>query len=275
MLNLYKYLYDQDSGVMKMPEIISICIVAYHNYDEILDAIESIERYTDKNLSKKIYIVDNDGNADDGSFKKTLGKYKDICYIDSGANVGFGKGHNMILNELNSKYHAIVNPDILLIEDAFTPIIEFMNSHKKVGMVVPRIVDESGALQEVYRKELTIFDMFIRMFCRELFPKRIANHTLQDKDYTKPFQVPFAQGSFLIVRTELLKELEGFDNRFFMYVEDADLCRRINLVSKLVYFPGATVIHKWKKESHRNKNLFKYHTESMKYYFLKWGVKWI
>lgn len=259
-----------------MSEKISICIVAYHNYDDILSAIESIEKYTDKNLNKKIYIVDNDELADtDGLFRNALESYQDVHYINAGGNVGFGKGHNIILNEIQSEYHAIVNPDILLIEDAFTPIIEFMDSHKNVGMAVPRIVDENGNLQEVYRKELTVFDMFIRMFCRELFPKRIAKHTLQNMDYSKPFQVPFAQGSFLVARTELLKELEGFDDNFFMYIEDADLCRRINLVSKLVYFPGATVIHKWERGSHKNKKLFKYHTNSMKYYFKKWGIKWV
>ena len=72
-----------------------------------------------------------------------------------------------------------------------------------------------------------------------------------------------------------MKDLQGFDDNFFMYVEDADLCRRVNLVSKLVYFPGASVIHKWEKGSHSNKKLFKYHIESMKYYFKKWGIKWI
>lgn len=255
---------------------LSICIVAYHNYNDILRAVESIEKYTDKKLCKRVYIVDNDGGADtDGVFRRSLKKYGDVCYIDVGDNVGFGKGHNIILQELKSEYHAIVNPDILLIEDAFTPIIDFLDSQNNVGMVVPRIVDESGALQEVYRKELTVFDMFIRMFCRKLFPKRIAKHALQNKDYSKPFQVPFAQGSFLVARTNLLKELGGFDDRFFMYIEDADLCRRVNLVSRLVYFPGATVIHKWEKGSHKNKKLFRYHIESMSYYFKKWGIKWI
>ena len=115
--------------------------------------------------------------------------------------------------------------------------------------------------------------MFVRFFCKGLFPGRIRKHTLQDKDYSKPFQVPFGQGSFLVVKTNLFKELNGFDDNFFMYVEDADLCKRVNQVSKLMYFPGARIIHKWEKGSHGNKILFKYHVQSMKYYFKKWGVK--
>ncbi len=255
---------------------LSICIVAYHNHGDILNAVESLEQFTDKNFEKKIYIVDNGENCEESrDIKEKIKSYKDVEYIETGKNLGFGKGHNYILSKLNSEYHAIVNPDILLNNDAFSPILDYLDNHKDVGMVIPRVTDEEGNLQEVYRKELTIFDMFVRMFCRRLFPKRIAKHTLQSNDYSKPFQVPFAQGSFLVVRTELLKDLEGFDDGYFMYIEDADLCRRVNLVSKLVYLPDATVIHKWEKGSHKNSKLFKFHTNSMKYYFKKWGTKWI
>ena len=107
------------------------------------------------------------------------------------------------------------------------------------------------------------------------FEKRKAKHTMQYQDYTKPFRVPFGQGSFLVVRTELFKELNGFDDNFFMYLEDADLCKRVNQISKLMYFPNATVIHKWGRGSHTNKTLFKYHLQSMMVYFKKWGIKLI
>ena len=244
---------------------LSICIVAYYNHGDILNAVESIEKFTESEIRKKLYVVDNSENSEEvEDIKSKIKSYEDVEYIETGKNLGFGKGHNYILPELDSEYHAIVNPDILLKDDAFTPILQYLDEHKDVG-----------ELQEVYRKELTVFDMFVRMFCRKLFPKRIAKHTLQNKDYSKPFQVPFAQGSFLVARTDLLKDLEGFDDGYFMYIEDADLCRRVNLVSKLVYFPGASVIHKWEKGSHKNSKLFKFHTDSMKYYFKKWGIRWI
>ena len=255
---------------------LSICIVAYNNHGDILNAVESIEKFTESGIRKKIYVVDNSENSEEvGDIKSKIKSYEDVEYIETGKNLGFGKGHNYVLPKLNSEYHAIVNPDILLKDDAFSPILKYLDTNKDVGMVIPKVTDEKGELQEVYRKELTVFDMFVRMFCRKLFPKRIAKHTLQNKDYSKPFQVPFAQGSFLVVRTDILKDLQGFDDGYFMYIEDADLCRRVNLVSKLVYFPNASVIHKWEKGSHKNSKLFKYHTDSMKYYFKKWGTKWI
>ena len=116
-----------------------------------------------------------------------------------------------------------------------------------------------------------MWDMFIRMFLKGAFKKRQAYHTMQDMDYTKVFEVPFAQGSFLLIRTELFKQLKGFDERFFLYMEDADLCKRLNQISRLCYCPYTTVIHKWEMGSHKSARLFKLHVQSMISYFCKWG----
>ena len=261
-----------------MPEL-TATIVAYNNYDEIRSALESIEKCTDKKISKKIFIVDNGAtisNSDDvKSFKEFIATYADIEYFDAGDNLGFGKGHNYVMPYLNSAYHAIINPDIILEHDALKVIIDYLNQNSDVGMCIPNITDEKGNRLSVYREEVTVFDMFIRMFCKGLFKKRKAKHTMQYQDYTKPFLVPFGQGSFLVIRTKLFKELNGFDDRFFMYLEDADLCKRVNQKSKLMYLPDAVVIHKWEQGSHTNKTLFKYHLRSMKLYFKKWGLKWL
>lgn len=261
-----------------MSDRLSVCIVAYHNYDDIENAIRTMEQCTSSSISKKVYVIDN-GNTPDvekenKEFVHFLKNYPDVIYVDAKKNLGFGGGHNKVLQYLDSEYHCIMNPDILFFEDAFKSILRYMDDNKQVGMVIPNIVDEQNHRQLVYRKELTVFDMFIRMFAKNLFPKRIASHTLQDMDYSKPFQVPFGQGSFLVIRTELFKQINGFDDRFFMYLEDADLCKRVNEVSKLMYYPGASVIHKWEQGSHKNRQLFKYHVQSMKYYFNKWGWKW-
>lgn len=250
---------------------LSITIVSYNNSNDVAKLIDNIETYTSIEISKKIYIIDN---ADErNAYEAIADNYPDIEYIYTGKNLGFGKGHNYIINDIDSEYHAIVNPDISLFEDSFSKIIEFMNLNPDIGMVIPKMVDQNGNIQSVYRRELTVYDMFIRMFCKEGFKKRKAYHTMQDMNYSEPFQVPFAQGSFLVIRTKLFKELKGFDENFFMYVEDADLCKRVNQVSSLFYFPGTTVVHKWEKGSHKNSKLFKYHLASMRYYFNKWGWK--
>ena len=255
---------------------ISMTIVAYHNYEDIKAAVASIEQYTDASICKKIYIVDNSAFGDDAQEKKDfcgyLSQWEDVVYLDTGANLGFGKGHNYVLDRLDSKYHGIVNPDILLTEDSLGKLIAYMEE-SNVGIAVPKLVDEGGEMIKAYRRELTVWDMFIRMFVPVLFKKRKAYHTMDDMDYTKAFDVPFAQGSFLVIQTNLYKELGGFDDRFFMYMEDADLCKRVNEVSVVRYFPDTAVVHKWEKGSHKSMKLFKIHMQSMYRYFKKWGFK--
>lgn len=269
--------WNEDSN--RMPKKLSICIVAYNNYDDIKNSILSMEKYTSQKLKKSVYIVDNGviiSKAEDvKEFKKFIKQRDYVIYIDVGENLGFGKGHNKVLEVLDSEYHAIVNPDIIFCEDALSKIIDWMDENTWIGMTIPLIIDEEGHRQNVYRQELTLFDMFNRMFLKGLFKNRAKMHTMQNMDYTKPFQVPFGQGSFLVVRTALFKKIKGFDENYFMYVEDADLCKRVNQVSKLMYYPDAKVIHKWAQGSHKNKKLFKYHIESTKYYFNKWGWKLI
>lgn len=258
-----------------MSSRLSVTIVAYNDYNDIKNAITSMNQYT--SIDKNVYIVDNGVEVavknDVEDFKSFLSRFDDVEYINPGKNLGFGKGNNYVLTRLTSEYHAIVNPDICFVEDVFEPIIAYLDNNLDIGMCIPNIIDQDGNRQLVYRKEPTVFDMFIRMFCNGLFPKRFKEHTLQYEDYTKPFQVPFGQGSFLVIRTSLFKKLGGFDDGFFMYLEDADLCKRVNQESKLMYYPNATVIHKWKQGSHKSKTLFKYHINSMRYYFKKWGLK--
>lgn len=251
---------------------LTIAIVTYHNYKDVENAVESINKYTDKNLKKKIYIIDN---ADEYKYYEHLTKlYSDVEYVNTGGNLGFGKGHNYILSEVNSDFHAIVNPDTWITEDTFTKLIHFMED-KTIGMTAPKLLDENEEIQKVYRRDITITDILVRFFFSKLFKKRFDYHTMQEYDFKKPFKVSFIQGSFLLIRTSIFKELGGFDPMYFMYLEDADLCKRINDISQLVYCPNAVAYHKWEKGSHKNKKLLKYHIQSMILYFNKWGYKLI
>lgn len=247
---------------------ISITIVAYNDEQDVRDAVESIEKFTSPARIKKIYIVDNSTEQNKLSFLAE--EYPDVVYRKPERNLGFGGGHNYVLPELASRYHAVVNPDILLTEDSFSVLLDFMEK-TGVGMAVPRLTDQKGNLQAVYRRELTVLDMAIRMFFPSYFKKRQFYHTMQDMDYERPFQVPFAQGSFLVIRTGFFLEWGGFDSRYFMYMEDADLCKRVNESRSLWYCPDTSVIHKWERGSHKNLKLLKMHLKSMVRYFRKWG----
>ena len=255
---------------------LTFSIVAYKNYNQIINAVRSINKYS-SDYSKQIIVVDNtekDALSNYIDQRSTLKKLKNVRLIENGNNLGFGKANNVALGEAEGKYFVICNPDILLIENSFNEIIPYMDKNKDVGAVVPRLIDKNGQLEPVYRRQLTLSDVIIRyVHPFGMFKKRRAYHTMQDMDYSKKFDVPFAQGSFIVIRTKLMKKLDGFDDRYFMYCEDADLCRKINQISILEYFPDTSIIHLWQKGSHKNLKLLKWHMQSMIKYFVKWGIK--
>ncbi|MCR4843266.1 MAG: glycosyltransferase family 2 protein [Eubacterium sp.] len=251
----------------------TLSIVAYGKQKDVINCIRSIKQFVPEGVVSKIYVIDNAASEHPGraeGFRGALERLEGVYYVNPGKNLGFGAGHNYVLGELDSEYHAIVNPDITLTGDALSAIKAYMDENPDVGMVIPRITDEDGELLKVYRRNPTPWDMFIRMFVPVGFKKRKAYHTMGEMDYSRPFRVPFGQGSFLVIRTELYRRLGGFDPRFFLYMEDADLCRRVNEVSKLMYFPGASVVHRWERGSHKSLRLFTEHVKSMIKYFRKW-----
>lgn len=262
---------------------ISLSVVLYRDYQTPAAMIRSLMQFTDPELQFCVIAVDNsDIHADDSllaerdqfvsEFSKLDSSTHQFRYADVHANLGFGKANNVALDMADSQYHVFVNPDILFISDALTALKIFMDAHQNVGMCIPRMVDAEGKALKVYRRGITVLDAFNRMILKNRLRKRDYWHTMGNEDYSRPFQVPFGQGSFLFARTDLLKQLGGFDDSFFMYLEDADLCRRVNQVSQLVYCPDITVIYKWEKGSHKNSRLLKEYLKSYIIYFKKWGL---
>ena len=256
---------------------LSISIVVYKKYDDVLLTIDSIERFTDKSVTKMLYVVDNSCYAVDNhykqSFLQSISKYDDVVYVDTKKNLGFGKGHNFILPQLDSEFHAIVNPDIVLYSDVFSSLVDFLEKNDNVGMTAPILTDEYDNVLQVYRRDLTLFDLLCRYVHIRFFCKRINYHTMADVDKSCDFECPFVQGSFLVVKTNVFKDVNGFDERYFMYAEDADLCRTIRKQNRIVVHPKARVVHKWEKASHTNFKLMRTHVISLMKYFNKWGWK--
>ena len=259
---------------------ISLSVVLYRDYESPLEMIESLRNVVDPGLKIRLYAVDNSDLADGDALCSARDAFRDkvealgfVEYVDAHGNLGFGTANNIALYMADSEYHVFVNPDVLFTEDALSELKSFMDSIPDAGMCIPHMTNEAGVMQPVYRREVTVLDAFNRIFLKNALAKRDRWHCMRDEDYGRPFQVPFGQGSFLFGRTALLKELGGFDDRYFMYLEDADLCKRVNEVSALYYCPDATVIHKWERGSHKNKTLLKRHLKSYLAYFRKWGLK--
>ncbi|MBO4883331.1 MAG: glycosyltransferase family 2 protein [Lachnospiraceae bacterium] len=256
-----------------MSEVL-ISIVNYRSYEKTADAVKSFYEKAVGDYSKKIVIVDNsEDRAEAKKLEALKERFKGLALLVPDRNIGFGAGHNLAFDEFaedDTKFFVIVNPDTVLENDATGIMRDFLNKYKNCAMTVPRLLTPDGQIQKAYRRELTRRDMFLRRFLPHAFKKRDAYHTMQDMDYSRPFRVPFAQGSFLMIRAEVFRDLKGFDEKYFLYLEDADLCMRVNKTSYICYVPTAKVTHLWEKGSGKDLKLFMIHVKSMNRYFRKW-----
>lgn len=250
---------------------VSGCVVTYNNKDKIERTIQSILDKT-KGVSFKLYVVDN--ASSDGTPEFIREKFSQVTVIDAGINAGFGAGHNKVIPYLKSKYHVVINPDIILESDIITELSEYADTDEKIGLLSPQIRFEDGRLQQLAKRNPTVRYLGSHWFHKGDEPsKAITEYCMLDMPDTEPFEITNATGCFMFFRTSVFKELGGFDERFFMYLEDCDIARRVCEKYKALHYPMAYVYHLWERESKRNKKLLMIHIQSIIKYFLKWGIK--
>ncbi|MDY5934618.1 MAG: glycosyltransferase family 2 protein, partial [Oscillospiraceae bacterium] len=221
-----------------------------------------------KDIDFKLYVLDN--GSSDGTPEFIEKNYPDVTVIRSGKNVGFGAGHNIIINQVESKYHAVINPDIVLTQNAVKKMADYMDENPDIGLLSPRICFPDGRDQILGKRNPHLKYLVASRLRGDEPSKLLKEYAMLDCDLSKPTEIENATGCFMFIRTDVLKSIGGFDDGFFMYFEDADLARRINEISKCVYYPDAVVNHVWGRDSKRNFKLMLVHINSMLRYFRKW-----
>jgi GT2 family glycosyltransferase len=215
-----------------------------------------------------------DNASVDGTAAYIKEKFPSVVVIESKRNEGFGAGHNKVLPFLKSDYHVVINPDILLKEDAITKLSVFAQGEKSVGLLSPQIRFEDGRLQMLAKRNPTVRYLGNHWFHKGDEPNRLmTEYCMLDMPEDKPFEITNATGCFMFFNTKVFLKLGGFDERFFMYLEDCDIARRVSNECKALYYPMATVYHLWERESKKSKKLLMIHVQSILKYFLKWGIR--
>ncbi|MCK0158141.1 glycosyltransferase family 2 protein [Cellulophaga sp. F20128] len=251
---------------------LTACIVTYNNDIEKLK--KAIRSFLNTNISVKLFIVDNSRF----DALKTLVDIdlNNIIYIHNPTNPGFGAAHNLGIEkakEYSSKYHIILNPDIYFSIGVNEEIIRYMETDPSVGLVMPKILYPNGENQFLCKLLPRPIDLIARRFFPKvkIFNRMIEKYELRDFNYDSIENIPYLSGCFMFCKTDVLSEIGGFDDRFFMYLEDTDLCRRIHLKYKTIFYPKVVVFHYFEKGSYRNYKLLKHHIKSAFNYFNKWG----
>lgn len=250
---------------------VSGCIVTYNAKDKISPTIESVLEKT-QGVDFTLYVVDN--ASSDGTAEFIKEKFPQVVVIESGRNAGFGAGHNKVIPFLKSKYHAVINPDILFEEDVISELTGYAETDCAIGLLSPQIRFTDGRLQMLAKRNPTVRYLGNHWFHKGDEPNKLmTEYCMLDMPENEPFEITNATGCFMFFRTDVFMELGGFDERFFMYLEDCDIARRVSEKYKALHYPMATVYHLWERESKRNKKLLLIHIQSIIKYFLKWGIK--
>ena len=146
-------------------------------------------------------------------------------------------------------------------------------------MVSPRVLNKDNTLQYLNKRQPNITDLFLRRFyvhnkTFDVLKRRLDHYEMRDVGYKDIHEVPFMTGAFMFCRTHVLKKVGGFDPRFFMYFEDADLSRKFqNEGYKTVYYPHVNITHLWQRESQKRLTMALIFMISGMKYFHKWGWK--
>jgi GT2 family glycosyltransferase len=220
-------------------------------------------------------VVNNGGAEDACALASSLGGR---C-LHPTRNLGFGAAHNLAWRDLAdaaAPYHVILNPDISLESGTLAELAGIMAELPDAGLLMPKVMYPDGAEQRLCKLLPTPFDLFLRRFLGKVgsvfFRRRYEHYELRNLDMSIPREVPCLSGCFMFLRAEALREVGVFDERYFMYMEDVDLCRRIGKKYKTVFYPHVSIVHGYAKGSYASLRLMTYHIQSALKYFAKW--KW-
>lgn len=247
--------------------MLNTSIVLYnHSFSEISPLIEILRK---SDLVSEIFLLDNSPipTADFQHLK--------VTYIFTEKNLGYGAAHNIAIKksiEQNIPYHLVVNPDISFHSEILVEIEQFMNINSSIGHLMPKVLYPDGEIQYLCKLIPTPFDLIFRRFLpRSWTEKRTERFELRSSGYNRIMDVPYLSGCFMFLRTEALKKVGLFDERFFMYPEDIDLTRRIHRNYRTVFYPEVSIIHHHAQSSYLNLKMLFIHTFNMIKYFNKWG----
>lgn len=248
---------------------VSIIVVYYKDIRKLINTLKSIFRQKTKYIFEVI-VVDN---SSEGNLERRVRKVnKSILYIKSGKNLGYGAGNNLGARYAKGEYLFILNPDTALLPGAIDILVKFLERNKDVGIAAPNLVDYKARpfpLQGT--RELTpIRAIFALSFLNKLFPNNFVSQHYFMKDIAQEaiHEADVVPGTAFLIRKKLFDQIGGFDENFFLYFEESDLCKRVKEAGwKIFIIPQAQVIHFWKlKKGLKHKKIFQ---KSRFYYFKK------
>ncbi|MBM3071000.1 glycosyltransferase family 2 protein [Lelliottia sp. RWM.1] len=233
---------------------LTISLVVYKpDLNQLNDTLTSLATSLDyAGSSYHIYIIDNTPQGVESGISteyiSRYFKYDEVTYSRNEKNVGFGGAHNQAL-DVQSDFHLIINPDLIISRDAISNAMLFMSSNERCGLVTPYATWTDGTIQRLCKQYPSVLVLLLRGFAppfiKKPFNKLLNNYEMVgvincDEVFWNP---PMVSGCFMFFKTEVWKKCRGFDHRYFLYFEDFDLSIRAKQVCDIAYVPSVKVVH--------------------------------
>lgn len=215
---------------------LSVIILTFNTQKLTNYCVKSLIQNYKRNIDDKdIEIIVADNGSKDNTVP-ILKKTKEIKIVENKKNFGFSKGNNLGVKASVGKYILFLNSDIEVRDNSFLEMIEFMDNNPEIGILGAKLTNIDKSSQSSCGNFYTFLNLIFTLFGAD---------SLMRKNPTKIQKVDWVSGASLMIRRELFNKLKGFDERFFMYIEDMELCFRVKKMGFLVYFyPNIKLIHK-------------------------------
>lgn len=258
---------------------LSIIIVNYNTKELLRQTVNSIQSNPAKH-SQETIIVDN--SSSDGSVEMVWSEMPQVRLIANTVNEGFAKANNKGIRYASGRYVLLLNSDTVVLPGTLDTMIEFMDNHTLVGAVGCKVVLPDGSLDKACRRSFPtpMNSLYHALGLSHLFPNhpKFSQYNLTHLDEDETYPVDCLVGAFMMVRREVIEQIGGLDEQFFMYGEDIDWCYRIKEAGwQIYYYPEAKIIHYKGASSKKQKYkmIYEFHRAMIlfynKYYIRKYN----
>lgn len=235
---------------------ISISVVSHSQIALVAELLRGLEQHCSNSSFELILTLNRDETLPFvlDSFSYPVKLVRNIRHL------GFGANHNQAFKQASGRYFCVINPDIRLNGNPFAALLSCLDN-SSVGVVAPLVMNENGELEDSARRFPTPFGILGKLFGRGWGPDYALD--------SAPVYPDWVGGMFMLFPRDVFERLGGFDERYFLYYEDVDICARLRLSGhEAVLCPQAAVVHHAQRHSHRNFRYLGWHLKSMVRFFL-------
>jgi GT2 family glycosyltransferase len=249
---------------------VSIIIVNYNACKLLLQCINSIAKYETK-IKNEIIVVDN--KSSDGSIETVAYQFPFVRLVPLEKNVGFAAANNVGIQYSRGEYILFLNPDTILLEPTLESLIIFFQKHEMASIVGCKILNSDRSFQRSFFPFTSLTYVFwVTSLLEKIFPITRTNNRwrIGNIQPNKPVQVDRLLGAFMLLKKQTIKEVGFFDEIFFMYSEEEDLCYRVkNSGGEIWYVPSVSIIHHGGQSTQHNYSDSIIQANLSKFYFVR------